>query len=48
MALLVADFLKPHVDSTVQEFMDDIMNKMVSRVVLGFPLPQYCLPWPFK
>lgn len=48
MALRVKDFAKPHVDTTVQEFMDDVTNKNVSRVALAFPLPQHSLPWPFE
>ena len=41
-------FNKPHVLTTVKEFVGDIENTKVTRVSLGFPLPQYTAPWPFE
>ena len=41
-------FAELHVLTTVKEFVEDIKNTKVTRVSLGFPLPQYTAPWPFE
>ena len=48
MAKCVRQFNSPHVITTVEEFMADINNTDVIRVVLSFPLPQKTIPSPFK
>lgn len=48
MAVRAKNFSKPHVHTTVEKFVQGITDRKVCRVTLGFPLPQYSVPFPFE
>jgi hypothetical protein len=48
IAKRVKNFSRPHVPSTVEQFVKDVTNPKVVRVALGFPLPHDSAPQPFQ
>lgn len=48
MAKRVKTYAKPHVPTTVEQFVKDVTNTRVIRVALGFPLPHETVPRPFQ